>query len=47
MIHLSLDSINKQNVYYVMISPQGGYIFETEKGADFEMTAQVLTEGKP
>lgn len=32
MIVLSLDSINRQDVYYVMLSPQGGYIFETEKG---------------
>lgn len=26
MIHLSLDSINEQDGYYVMLSPKGGYI---------------------
>ena len=45
MIYLSLDSINKQDVYYVMISPQGGYIFETGKGIhytiSFEEESQV------
>ena len=38
MIYLSLDSINKQDVYYVMISPQGGYIFETGKGIHYTIS---------
>ncbi|MBQ7150592.1 MAG: hypothetical protein IJS06_06500 [Prevotella sp.] len=38
MIVLSLDSINRQDVYYVMISPQGGYIFETEKGIHYTIS---------
>ena len=38
MIFLSLDSINRQDVYYVMISPQGGYIFETEKGIHYTIS---------
>jgi len=38
MIYLSLENINKQDVYYVMISPQGGYIFETEKGIHYTIS---------
>lgn len=38
MIVLSLDSINRQDVYYVMLSPQGGYIFETEKGIHYTIS---------
>ena len=38
MILLSLNSINRQDVYYVMISPQGGYIFETEKGIHYTIS---------
>ncbi len=38
MIYLSLDGINKQDVYYVMISPQGGYIFETDKGIHYTIS---------
>ena len=38
MILLSLDSINRQDVYYVMLSPQGGYIFETEKGIHYTIS---------
>ena len=38
MIYLSLDSINKQDVYYVMLSPRGGYIFETGNGIHYTIS---------
>lgn len=35
MIRLSLDHINEQAPYYVMLSPKGNYIFETERGIHY------------
>ena len=38
MIQLSLDSINESAHYYVMLSPKGGYIFETEGGIHYTIS---------
>lgn len=38
MIQLSLDSINESSHYYVMLSPKGGYIFETEGGIHYTIS---------
>ena len=38
MIHLSLDPINERDGYYVMLSPKGGYIFETEMGIHYTVS---------
>ena len=38
MIHLSLDTINEYSHYYVMLSPKGGYIFETEGGIHYTIS---------
>ena len=38
MNQLSLDSINEHDVYYVMLSPRGSYIFETGKGIHYTIS---------
>lgn len=38
MIQLSLDSINARSYYYVMLSPKGNYIFETERGIHYSIS---------
>ena len=38
MIQLSLDAINESAHYYVMLSPKGGYIFETEGGIHYTIS---------
>ena len=38
MIQLSLDAINEHSHYYVMLSPKGGYIFETESGIHYTIS---------
>lgn len=38
MIQLSLDAINELSHYYVMLSPRGGYIFETENGIHYTIS---------
>lgn len=38
MIHLSLDKINARSRYYVMLSPKGNYIFETEHGIHYSIS---------
>ena len=38
MIQLSLDAINDLAHYYVMLSPRGGYIFETESGIHYTIS---------
>jgi len=38
MIQLSLDAINEHSHYYVMLSPKGGYIFETEGGIHYTIS---------
>lgn len=38
MIQLSLDAINEHAHYYVMLSPKGGYIFETEGGIHYTIS---------
>lgn len=35
MTQLSLENINKRAPYYVMFSPKGNYIFETERGIHY------------
>ena len=35
MIQLSLDAINEHSHYYVMLSPKGGYIFQTDGGIHY------------
>ena len=43
MIQLSLDSINEHDVYYVMLSPRGGYIFETDNGIHYTISFENIT----
>ena len=43
MIHLSLDSINARSFYYVMLSPKGNYIFETERGIHYSISFEEET----
>ena len=43
MIQLSLDAINEQAHYYVMLSPKGGYIFETEGGIHYTISFEEDT----
>lgn len=43
MIQLSLDSINEHDVYYVMLSPRGSYIFETDKGIHYTISFEEET----
>lgn len=38
MIKLSLDSINAHSFYYVMLSPKGNYVFETERGIHYSIS---------
>ena len=38
MIQLSLDRINERAHYYVMLSPRGGYIFETQSGIHYTIS---------
>ncbi len=41
MIQLSLDAINEHAHYYVMLSPKGGYIFETEGGIHYTIVLRI------
>ena len=43
MIQLSLDDINNQAHYYVMLSPKGSYIFETELGIHYSISFEDET----
>lgn len=43
MILLSLDCINEQAPYYVMLSPKGNYIFETERGIHYSISFEEDT----
>ena len=43
MILLSLDHINEQAPYYVMLSPRGNYIFETERGIHYSISFEEDT----
>ena len=43
MIQLSLDEINEHAHYYVMLSPKGGYIFETEGGIHYTISFEEDT----
>ena len=43
MIQLSLDAINEYAHYYVMLSPKGGYIFETEGGIHYTISFEEDT----
>ena len=43
MIQLSLDSINEHDGYYVMLSPRGGYIFETDNGIHYTISFEEET----
>lgn len=43
MIQLSLDAINERAHYYVMLSPKGGYIFETEGGIHYTISFEEDT----
>lgn len=43
MIQLSLDAINEHAHYYVMLSPRGGYIFETEGGIHYTISFEEDT----
>lgn len=43
MIQLSLDSINDHAYYYVMLSPKGNYIFETERGIHYSTSFEEDT----
>ncbi|MBQ7462658.1 MAG: hypothetical protein IJS63_10540 [Bacteroidaceae bacterium] len=43
MILLSLDRINEQAPYYVMLSPKGNYIFETERGIHYSISFEEDT----
>ena len=43
MIQLSLDSINEHDVYYVMLSPRGSYIFETDNGIHYTISFEEET----
>ena len=38
MIQLSLETINEHAYYYVMLSPKGSYIFETEGGIHYTIS---------
>ncbi len=43
MKQLSLDRINKYAHYYVMRSPKGNYIFETERGIHYSISFEKDT----
>ena len=43
MIQLSLDAINEQAHYYVMLSPRGGYIFETQNSIHYTISFEEET----
>ena len=43
MIQLSLDAINEHAHYYVMLSPKGGYIFETTGGIHYTISFEEET----
>ena len=43
MIQLSLDAINEHAHCYVMLSPKGGYIFETEGGIHYTISFEEDT----
>ncbi len=43
MIQLSLDTINEHAFYYVMLSPKGGYIFETKGGIHYTISFEEDT----
>ena len=43
MILLSLDYINGHAPYYVMLSPKGNYIFETERGIHYSISFEEET----
>ena len=43
MIQLPLERINEQAPYYVMLSPKGNYIFETERGIHYSLSFEEDT----
>lgn len=43
MIMLSLERINENAPYYVMLSPKGNYIFETERGIHYSVSFEEET----
>lgn len=43
MIQLSLNSINEHDIYYVMLSPRGSYIFETDNGIHYTISFEEET----